>query len=418
METIRKTESKFNNPFLSLKHKNFRYYWIGMCVSTTGTWMQNIAQPWLAYKMTNSPFLLSLIGAMQFMPMLLFSLFAGALIDKLSKKKVLIFTQSASLVITLILALLVWSGQIRYWHILVAATALGFVNTLDMPSRQSFVVELAGKEDLMNAIALNSMMFNLSRIIGPAIAGIVMGFAGIAFCFFANSISFGAVLISLFFIKPMVIKREPKNDVNIFVNIKEGLIYIKRNEMLFVTLLIMAVVGTFAPNFNVLVPVFSSKILMQKETGFGFLMSFMGAGSFLGALLIATLSKSGPKKFILYIVPLIVGAFLIIDGYTNIYLLTGLSLAVTGFFFVMFSSSANSNMQLNSSNEYLGRVMSVYSLVFAGSTPIGNLYAGVITQHFNARIGFAACGGIIILLMIPIYLYLFKKSRNHIKQIL
>lgn len=423
METMSNSKTKFSNPFTALKHKNFRYYWIGMCVSTTGTWMQNIAQPWLAYKLTNSPFLLSLITALQFMPVLLFSLFAGVIIDKIPKKKILIFTQSASLLITLVLAILVLSGHIKYWHILVAATALGFVNTLDMPARQSFVVELVGKEDLMNGIALNSMMFNLSRIIGPAIAGIVMGYAGIATCFFANSLSFGAVLISLFFIKPMIMKKalkaekDEKNE-NIFLNILEGLKYILRHDILFATLLVMAVVGTFAPNFSVLVPVFSTRILHQNEAGFGFLMSFMGVGSFIGAMLIATLSKSGPKKFILYIVPVIVGAFLIIVGYTNIYFLTAVTLALTGFFFVMFSSSANSAMQLNSSNEYLGRVMSVYSLVFAGSTPLGSLYAGAITDRFNARIGFAACGAIIILLMIPIYVYLVKRNRTVARQTL
>jgi len=176
-----------------------------MCISTTGTWMQNIAQPWLAFQLTNSPFLLSVIGAFQFTPVLLFSLFAGVLIDKLPKKNILIFTQSASLVITLILAILVLTGKIQYWHILVTATALGFVNTLDMPSRQTFVIELVGKEDRMNAIALNSTVFNLSRIVGPAIAGIVMGYFGAAACFFANSFSFGAVVISLFFIKPLKI---------------------------------------------------------------------------------------------------------------------------------------------------------------------------------------------------------------------
>ena len=139
----------YNNPFSALRHKNFRYYWIGMCISLIGTWMQNIAQPWLAYTLTKSPFLLSLIGTLQFTPMLLFSLFAGVFIDKFSKKKILIFTQSASLVITFILALLVWTNNIQYWQIVVMATALGLVNVLDMPTRQAFVIELVGREDLM-----------------------------------------------------------------------------------------------------------------------------------------------------------------------------------------------------------------------------------------------------------------------------
>jgi Arabinose efflux permease len=410
MNITNEVKNKFNNPFIALKHNDFRYYWIGMCISLIGTWMQNIAQPWLAYTLTNSPFLLSLIGIAQFTPMLIFALFAGVFVDKFSKKKILLFTQSASLVITLILAILVWTGKIQYWHILLMSTFLGIVNTVDMPARQSMVIELVGREDLMNAIALNSMVFNLARIIGPALAGIVMGYAGVAVCFFANAISFGAVVISLFFIKLHPVEIKPKaEENNLFEEIKDGLKYIYRKKILLYTLLVMAIVGTFVPNFNVLVPVFAKEILKENEAGFGILMSFMGFGSFLGAMFIATLSKSGPKKFIIYIVPIIVGALLIATGYTNIYLLTGIFLAITGFFFICFTSSANSTLQLNSRNEYRGRVMSVYTLVFAGSTPFGNLYAGLFAEHFNARIGFAACGGIIILLMIPLLIY---KRRN------
>ena len=410
MNVTNEVKNKFNNPFIALKHNNFRYYWIGMCVSLIGTWMQNIAQPWLAYTLTNSPFLLSLIGIAQFTPMLIFALFAGVFVDKFSKKKILLFTQSASLVITLILAILVWTGKIEYWHILLMSTLLGIVNTVDMPARQSMVIELVGREDLMNAIALNSMVFNLARIIGPALAGIVMGYAGVAVCFFANAISFGAVVISLFFIKLYPVETKPKaKEDNVLGEIKDGLRYIYHKKVLLYTLLVMAIVGTFVPNFNVLVPVFAKEILKENEAGFGILMSFMGFGSFLGAMFIATLSKSGPKKFIIYIVPIIVGILLIATGYTNIYLLTGIFLAITGFFFISFTSSANSTLQLNSRNEYRGRVMSVYTLVFAGSTPFGNLYAGLFAEHFNARIGFASCGGIIILLMIPLLIY---KRRN------
>ena len=405
MNTTNNVKKKFNNPFVSLRHKNFRYYWIGMCISLIGTWMQNIAQPWLAYSLTKSPFLLSLIGTLQFTPVLIFSLFAGVFVDKFSKKHILLFTQSASLVITLILAILVWNDKIQYWHILLMATALGVVNALDMPSRQSFIIELIDKKYLMNAVALNSMAFNLARIVGPAVAGIVMGYAGIAACFFINSISFGAVLISLFFIKAIPIEKKPKKDTKMLKEIKDGLKYIYHKDILLYTLLVMAIVGTFAPNFNVLVPVFAKEILNQNETGFGILMSSMGIGSFIGAIFMASLSKTDPKRFVIYIVPLIIGALLIVTGFTNIYLMTGISLAITGFFFITFSSSSNSTLQINSSNEYRGRVMSVYTLVFAGSTPIGNLYAGFFAEHFDARIGFAACGAIIILLMIPVYVY-------------
>ena len=398
------------NPFAALRHRNFCYYVIGMTISLVGTWMQNIAQPWLAYNMTNSPFLMSLVSALQFTPVLLFSLFAGVLIDRFPKKKILLFTQSASLVITLILALLSWTGKIQYWHLLVLATALGVVNTLDMPTRQAFVVELVEREDLMNAIALNSSVFNLCRIIGPAIAGVIMAFAGVSACFFFNSISFAAVLISLTFIKPHAVQAVRREGTRVFTEIKEGLKYIRRSDVLMNTLLVVAVVGTFAPNFGVLIPVFAKEILNQQETGYGLLMSAMGAGSLLGSIFIASMSRSGPKKFILFGVPFIVGAALILTGYTSSYALTALFLVVTGFFFVSFSSNANSTMQLNTDDAYRGRVMSAYTLIFSGSTPIGNLYAGAFSEHFSARIGFAACGIIILVLMVPL-LYKIKARK-------
>ncbi|EGD49450.1 major facilitator superfamily MFS_1 [Ruminiclostridium papyrosolvens DSM 2782] len=408
--------ANLNNPFISLRHKNFRYYWFGMCISQIGTWMQNIAQPLLAYKLTDSPFLLGLVGALQFLPVLLFSLFAGVIIDRFPKKKLLIITQSASMLITLILAILAFTGEIRYWHLIIMASAIGMANTLDMPARQSFVIELVGKEDLMNAIALNSTVFNISRIIGPAIAGILMEYSGVAFCFFANAISFGAVLISLFFIKPQKLENgEVEKGKTIFQNIGEGLRYILRSEILFSTIIIMAIVGTFAPNFSVLIPVFTSKILHMKEAGFGYLMSFMGVGSLFGAVYVAAFSRSGPKRIILRIVPVAVGLLLILIAFTDKFILTGLVLAITGFFFVMFSSSSNSALQLNTDNEYRGRVMSIYTLVFAGSTPIGNLFAGAMTQFYNARIGFVSCGAAIVVLMIPI-LILLKGARLFAKQ--
>lgn len=405
--------SNLNNPFIALKHRNFRFYWFGMCISLIGTWMQNIAQPWLAYSLTKSPFLLSLVGALQFTPMLLFSLFAGVLIDKISKKKILLFTQSSSLVITLVLAVLVSSGHVAYWHILIAATSLGFVNTLDMPTRQSFVIELVGKEDLMNAIALNSSVFNIARVLGPTLAAIVMAVSGIATCFYANSISFAAVIIGLVFIKPLAVNINKSKTQSIIKDIKDGIKYIFKHEILIDTIVKVAIVGTFAVNFSVLVPVFSKTILKQQEAGFGILMSCMGIGSFAGAMLIATVSRRGPKSFILNIVPLIISFLLILTGQTDIYLLTGLSLAATGLFFVSFSSTANSTIQLNTRDEFRGRVMSVYALVFGGSTPIGNIYAGFITDHYGARSGFAACGAIILILFLILYLYKwYRKAFN------
>jgi MFS family permease len=382
-----------------------------MCISLIGTWMQNVAQPWLAYTLTKSAFLLGLVGAIQFMPVLLFSLFAGVLIDRFPKKRILFFTQSASLVITLILAILDFSGHIQFWHILVLAAALGLVNTFDMPTRQSFVIQLVGKEDLMNAIALNSAVFNMSRIVGPAIAGLVIGYYGVGMCFLANSISFAAVVISLFFIHPLTIQTTVTSSKHILADIKDGLNYIYRRRILFDAVLLLTIIGTFAMNNNVLIPVFSEVVLKQGSMGMGILFSFSGIGAFIGAMLVALTSKSGPSKLVIYVVPTIIGIFLILNSFTDKFLLAGLYIAATGLFFNLFSATINSTLQLNTGNEFRGRVMSVYTLVFSGSTPIGNLYAGLADDYIGARFGFAACGVIVMILLIPMYLYKLR-SRN------
>jgi MFS family permease len=402
-----------NNPFLSLKHANYRYYFAGMCVSTIGTWMQNTAQPWLAYSLTKSALLLSVVSALQFLPALLFSLFAGVLIDRLPKKRMLIITQSLSLVITFALWLLARSGGIQYWHLLITATLLGFVNTLDMPLRQSFVVEMVGHDDLMNAIALNSLTFNVARMIGPSLAGILMGAFGVSSCFLINSLSFGAVLISLFFIHPVACAvPEQKEQQGVFESIREGLQYIFHNETLFTTLLFMTVVSTFALNYGVTIPVFATQILGLTETGYGFLMSALGAGALLGALLVAALSKNGPRRFILFFLPALSGLVLILIGNTGRFLTTALTLAVGGFLFVAYLSTANSNLQIHTQDRFRGRVMSVYSLIVAGSTPIGNLFVGSMDSWFGARMGFIASGIAVMIFIVPIFVYMFVRRNR------
>jgi MFS family permease len=400
----------FNNPFIPLKHANFRYYWIGMCISLVGTWMQNVAQPWLAYTMTKSAFMLGLVGAIQYMPVLLFSLFAGVLIDRFPKKKILLFTQSASLVVTMTLAILDYSGHIKFWHILVLAAVLGLVNAFDMPTRQSFIIQLVGKEDLMNAIALNSAMFSTCRIVGPAIAGLVIGYYGAGMCFLANSISFAAVVISLLFIHPMAIQTTVKSSKRILAEIKDGLSYIYQRAIILDAVLLLTVIGTFAMNNNVLIPVFSEVVLKQGSMGMGILFSFSGIGALIGAMLVAFTSKSGPSKLVIYAVPTIIGLFLILNSFTTNLLFAGFCIAAMGIFFNLFSATINSVLQLHTENEFRGRVMSVYTLVVAGSTPIGNLYAGLADDYIGARFGFAACGVIVLALLIPVYLY---KLRNN-----
>jgi len=402
----------FNNPFVAFKNRNFSYYWFGWMFSLIGTWMQNIAQPWLAYKLTNSAFLLSLVATLQFLPMLFLSLFAGVLLDRFSKRAVLLITQSCLLVITMVPAILIWSGQIQYWHILVLATLMGIIHSIDMPARQAFVVEIVGKDNTINAVSLTSATFNAARLVGPAIAGITMSVSGPAWCFFINSLSFGALLLALAFIKPAWQTAHSMQSRNIFVNIKEGLLYARNNPNISKTLIIIAIISTFGMNHQVLVPVFTNVVLNGQEAGFGFMMSCIGAGSLLGALGVATMSKNGPRRFNLQVAPVIVGVILtMICFIPATFYFYAICLFILGFFFVSFSSSSNSNIQMSSSNEYRGRVMSIYAIVFSGSTPLGSLYAGFITDHFGPRAGYMACGLMILLLICIVMLIRNKKSK-------
>lgn len=380
-----------------------------MCVSLIGTWMQNTAQPWLAYSLTNSPLLLSLVGVCQFLPMLLFSLFAGVIIDRFPKKKILLVTQSSALAVALCLALLIWSGRVQYWHLLVAALIEGCVNTLDMPTRQSFVIELVGRDDLMNAIALNSAVFNIARVLGPGIAGVVMARYGTAVCFYINAFSFAAVVTALLFLKPVPVAAAVRRGESILRNIGEGLRYIAGKPTLYRTLLTVLVTATFAMNYNVLMPVFSKNVLDQGEAGYGFLMSFMGVGSLFGAISVAAGSRNGPKGKILRWFPVCIGFCLLAVGATRIYGLTALAMAVAGFFFVSFSATANSTIQYETDNEHRGRVMSVYNMAFSGTTPIGNLFVGVISDRAGAPAALYASGAAVLLLIAG----LFRRSKKH-----
>lgn len=395
---------KWNNPFSSLAFPNFRYYWIGMCISLIGTWMQNIALPWIAYSLTNSPLLLSLVGVMQFAPVLFLSLYAGALLDRFPKKSVILVTQTIFLIITLVLTILVFTGEIAYWHILILSVLMGIVNSFDMPARQSFVVHLVKSEYLMNAIALNSMAFNMARVIGPTIAGLVMGYAGVGICFLINTISYAAVIIGLLFVKTNeVIAISSSNSLKTMrKEIAEGLNYIKKDPHITRYLLVIAVVGVFSMNNNVLLPVFVKIDLGLNETYFGLIMSIFGIGSFLGALVSAMLSSRGPKQAAIFLYPYIIGISLILTSLAANYIHSGITLAITGFFFIIFAATVNTSIQKDLTPQYRGRVMSVYTLVFAGAVPFGNFFAGVVTDNFGARVGFTACGCMIILLMLVV----------------
>jgi len=381
--------AKLRSGFPALQHRNFRLFWFGQCISLIGTWMQSIGQSWLVLQLTNSALQLSLVSTMQFLPMMVFSLYAGPFIDRFPKRKVLLITQSCLSILAAILATLTITNTVQYWHILTLAFCLGCINTIDMPTRQSFMVEIAGREDLMNAIALNSSIVNLARIVGPAIAGIMIGLVGIAACFYINSISFLAVITGLWMINVparVIEKKRSAAPKDVMLDIKDGLQYIGNNRIIKQPLLLLALISTFVMNFNVLIPVFAQQNLGQSATGYGFLMTSMGTGSFIGALTLAAKSKVGPKLKYLVGGAFGMSLFFFALGFVKIYWLACITLFFVGFCSITFTALVNSTIQLNSSDNMRGRVMSVYTLVFAGVTPIGSLFAGNITEFTSAPV--------------------------------
>lgn len=410
---------KVSRSFPALTHKYFRYFWFGQCISLIGTWMQSTTQGWLVLQISekNSSFLLGLISALQFTPVMLFSLFAGVIIDRFCKRKILLFTQTALMLVAIFQGILVFTGTIRVWHIALFALFIGCINTLDMPARQAIVVDLVGKENLMNGIALNSTIFNGARIIGPAVAGIVIAYTGIQWGYIINGISFIPVIYGIYKIR--IISRGERKEKKILTEIKDGLIYIKGNSELIKNFALVSVMGIFAFNYNVLIPVFAVDILGLSSKGYGALMSILGCGSLVGALTIATRSKRGPKSKLILLSSYMVTSILILIGINkNMYIL-GILLAFVGLFNIFFSTSANSTIQMKTTDEYRGRVMSVYSLLFTGVAPIGSLFTGAVSNAVGPGIAFILCGVIAMLLIsfIALIFSVYKKANvvQHVK---
>lgn len=398
LEPKNKSQGYFSRIFPALTHAPFRWFWGGQIISLIGTWTQNVGQAWLVLQLTNSPFLLGLVSALQFMPMLLLSLHAGVWIDRLPKRRILVVTQTTLMLLAFILAILVGTGIIRYWMLAILAIILGIANTLDVPARQSFVIEMVGREHLANAIALNSAIFNGARLIGPAIAGTIMGIWGATWCFIINGISFVGVILILAFlpIMPDSQKKSISTHSAVWPDIKEGLQYIRKTPLILLSILMIAVLSAVAMNFNVLVPVMAKIELHEQVLGFGLLMSAMGMGALLGAMMVAFLSGRASQLLLMFIGALGLGVFSILLGKQTQYMMAALMLAMMGWSMIIFAASANSLIQLKVDNKLRGRVMSVYSLVFGGMTPLGSFYAGTLAHFWGAGKTFFYSGWLVL----------------------
>src|SRR3989442_1170942 len=271
----------------ALSHRNFRLFFIGQGISLVGTWMQNVGEGWLILTLTNSPFYVGLTSALSSLGVLLFSLYAGVIADRVDKRRVIIFMQIAFMLEAFTVAILVWTGVVAVWQVLVLATILGIASAFDIPMRQSFLVEMVGKEDLMNAIALNSSVFNGARVIGPAIAGVLIGAVGIAWCFFANGVSYLAVIAGLSMMR-LGPRPRPDRTASTLDNVLEGFPYVRRTTPIRALLLLVRLVSLVGMPYTVLMPLFADAILHGGARGLGVLMGATGVGALLGALIVAS----------------------------------------------------------------------------------------------------------------------------------
>lgn len=405
LETIRlKTTHYLGNTFHALKNRNFRYFWIGQCISLIGTFMQRAAQYWLVYTLTNSPLLLGILGVCQFLPLLLFSLFAGPIIDRMPKKKVVIITQAVFMLQAVAMTILTFTGLIQYWHILVLSTIFGITQTFDMPARQIFLFDMVGEEDITNAVSLNSTIINLAKIIGPALGGLFMLHFGIVMCFLINALSYVAVIGGLFLIK-IEKAHVRKERQRIVPEIMDGLRYIKRSQVLMIGILIFGIVSTFAMNNDVIVPVFAQEVLGEGAGGYSSLLTAAGIGSLIAALYMASRSKYGIKNNLMIYGAVGTALLQVATVVTANYYISLVLLTAIGFVNIIFFNTANALFQLNSSDEYRARVMSVYSMLAMGSTPVGNFLTGAVMDSMGGDSGFLFCGVVTLLLLVPVFIF-------------
>lgn len=374
----------------ALMHHNFQLFWGGQLISLLGSWMQTVAQVWLVLQITSSPFLLGLTSAVQFLPLLLFSLMAGVVIDRYPKRSILIITQISLMIFAVVLGVLTLGEAVRFWHVLVFAALMGIASTFDMPTRQSFVVELVGRRDLMNAIALNSFIFNVGRIFGPALAGILIGKVGIGICFIINAVTFIPVIIGLFLIKLPSVKAERQGGDRMLARIKEGLVYIRKTPVILNTMVLMALINIFAMNLTVLVPILAKDNLRLQAFGFGLLMAASGIGALAGASILAVISRKGLKRKMLLAGAGALCMFEILLAFSSSFIMAFVFLVFIGWSMMTFRALVNTTIQLNVPDNLRGRVMSVDALVFGGITPVGSLLSGTMAHFWGAPVGLAA----------------------------
>jgi MFS family permease len=369
----------------ALKHRNFQLFFSGQLISLIGTWMQSVAQAWLVYRLTGSSLLLGAVGFASQFPVFVVAPLGGIVADRRDRQRVVIATQVASMLLAFILAALALSGRVQVWHIFVLAVLLGVVNAFDIPGRQAFLVDMVGKEDLMNAIALNSSMFNGARIIGPAIAGILVAKIGEGWCFFANAVSYIAVIIGLLMMRVHA-RTLSTAEGSPLSHMLQGFRWVWRTGPIRSLLLLLGLVSLVAMPYTVLMPVFADKVLHGGARGLGILMGATGVGALLGALTLA--SRTGVRglgRWVAYSCGGF-GVSLILFSFSRDFWLSVALLLPVGFCMMLQMSASNTLIQAMVPDELRGRVMALYSMMFMGMAPFGALLGGAIADRLGAPV--------------------------------
>ncbi|HSP56354.1 MAG TPA: MFS transporter [Dehalococcoidia bacterium] len=378
--------SRVSQTFRALRHRNYRLYYAGQSVSLSGTWMQTIAQSWLVLQITDSKTALGTVTMLQFLPITFLVLFAGVIADRVPKRKFIMFTMSLAAGQAFVLGFLVSTGLVELWMVYILAATLGLANALEQPTRQAFIVELVGKEDLLNAVALNSGMFNGARLIGPAIGGVLIAVVGVEAAFWINGFSFLPVIAGLLMMDPRNFHMQnvaDKGRVDAIGELKEGVSFALRTPATLLIVILIATLGTFGYNFIVVLPLLAKYVLDGGADQLGFLTAAVGLGALISALLLA--SRSHATKFTLFVGAISFTALLGTVALSHWFLVTLPLLFALGLANTTFAATANTSLQVATPDHLRGRVMSLWMFLVAGSTPIGGFLTGFLADRIGVQ---------------------------------
>lgn len=389
--------------FASLSIREYRIFFTGQGVSLVGTWMRTTAQGWLVYDLTGSKLLLGTVSALSLLPLFFFSTVAGALADRMPKRRLLLWAQTSMMLVSFTVAFLVASDHIRVWHIMVAATLIGTAFAVDLPTRQSFYMTLVGRRDLLNAIALNSAAFNAARIVGPALAGLIMATFGLAACFYADAFSFIAVIGSLLLLR--VTEAPPTGPASSHGQmLREGFAYVRSTRSVRILLFLLAVVCVFGWSYVALIPAYARDVMRLRETGYGALLAAHGVGALAGALFVASRGERRRARRQVFGGLWLFSVSLGVFAMARWPLMAGVALAFSGAGLIIFVSTANTQIQWTVPDALRGRVMGVWGLVFGGGLPLGSVTLGAIAEQFGVRVAFVLGASVCLIVSVVVFL--------------